>query len=93
MSAILLAGAVLLAETLLGLAMVLAVARLARGPRAQDRVLAFDALHLQATLLLLVLCIDADDRRYFEAALVMGLFGFVGTVAMSKFLLRGEVIE
>jgi multicomponent K+:H+ antiporter subunit F len=44
-------------------------------------------------LLLLTFGIAAGSSLYFEAALVIALLGFVGTVALGKFLLRGEVIE
>ena len=75
------------------LAMTLGLARLMRGPTAQDRVLAQDFLFVVAMLVLLVLAIRYDSAMYFEAALLLALFGFVGSVAMAKFLLRGEVIE
>jgi multicomponent K+:H+ antiporter subunit F len=74
-------------------AMALGLARLLRGPRAQDRVLALDFIYVTALLVLLVLAIRYASSMYFEAALLMALFGFVGSAAMAKFLLRGEVIE
>jgi len=46
-----------------------------------------------AMLLLLVFGIGSGTTLYFEAALAIGLLGFVSTVAMAKFLMRGEVIE
>jgi multicomponent K+:H+ antiporter subunit F len=73
--------------------MMLALARLFRGPRAQDRVVALDFISVVAMLVLLVLAIRYDSSMYFEAALLMALFGFVSSAAMAKFLLRGEVIE
>jgi multicomponent K+:H+ antiporter subunit F len=74
-------------------AMLLALIRLFRGPRAQDRVLAFDALYIAGMLTLLTLGIRARSAVYFDMALLIGLFGFVGSTALAKFLLRGEVIE
>ena len=74
-------------------ALLLAMIRLLRGPRAQDRVLALDMLYLDALLILLVLGIRARATSYFDMALLIALFGFVSTVALAKFLLRGEVIE
>ena len=82
-----------LAELLLGLAMVFALYRLLRGPRAHDRVLALDTLYVDAMLLVLAHGIEAGVTIYFEAALVIGMLGFVSTTALAKFLLRGEVIE
>jgi len=73
--------------------MLLAMLRVLRGPAAQDRVLALDTLYINAMLLLLVLSIRFANTLYFEAALFIALLGFVSSVAMAKFLLRGEVIE
>jgi multicomponent K+:H+ antiporter subunit F len=78
---------------LYALAMALGLARLLRGPRAQDRVLAQDFLFVVARLMMLVVAIRYGSSMYFEGALLLALFGFVGSVGMAKFLLRGEVIE
>ena len=74
-------------------AMALAAWRLLRGPEAPDRVLALDFLYVNGMLVVLVLGIRYSSDMYFEAALLMALFGFVGSAALAKFLLRGEVIE
>ncbi|MDZ5457387.1 K+/H+ antiporter subunit F [Azohydromonas lata] len=71
----------------------IALMRLARGPAAQDRVLALDFMYVVGMLTMLVLAIRYDSSMYFEAAFLMVLFGFVSSVALAKFLLRGEVIE
>jgi multicomponent K+:H+ antiporter subunit F len=73
-------------------AMAIGVMRLFVGPSAQDRVLAMDFVYVVGMLVLLVLAIRYESEMYFEGALVMVLFGFVSSVAMAKFLLRGEVI-
>ena len=78
---------------LLGLAMACATFRILWGPRAQDRVVGFDSLYVNAMLLLLTFGIRSGSTLYFEAALIIALLGFVSTVALAKFLLRGEVIE
>jgi multicomponent K+:H+ antiporter subunit F len=85
--------AVTAAQVLLGVAVMFAVYRLLRGPRAQDRVLALDTLYVNAMLLIITFGVRAGTTLYFEAALVIGMLGFVSTVALAKFLLRGEVIE
>ena len=74
-------------------ASVLVLVRLIRGPRAQDRVFALDLLYFHAMLVLLVLGIQHRSDIYFDAALLIALFGFVSSSAMAKFILRGEVIE
>ncbi|NKX16607.1 K+/H+ antiporter subunit F [Ochrobactrum pseudogrignonense] len=71
-------------------AMGCAVYRLLIGPRAQDRVLATDALYLNALLLLLTFGMRTGSVIYFEAALIISLLGFVATVALAKFLMRGR---
>jgi len=93
MSATLLGGAIILAQVLLTLAMTCAALRLLRGPRAQDRVLALDTLYVGAMLLMLTFGMREASALYFEAALVIGMVGFVATAALAKFLMRGEVIE
>ena len=89
----LLASSVIVAKILLGLAMACSTYRLVCGPRAQDRVLAFDSLYVNAMLLLLTFGIGSGSTLYFEAAMIIALLGFISTVALAKFLLRGEVIE
>lgn len=84
---------VLFAQTCFVIAMVFATIRLVRGPAAQDRVLAFDTLYVNGMLTLLMLGIRSSSTAYFDMALMIAMFGFVGTVALAKFLLRGEVIE
>ena len=81
------------AQILLGFAMACASFRILWGPRAQDRVVGFDSLYVNAMLLLLAFGVGSGSTLYFEAALIVALIGFVSTVALAKFLLRGEVIE
>jgi multicomponent K+:H+ antiporter subunit F len=93
MSTIVLTWWLLVAQGLLTLGMGCAAFRVLRGPRAQDRVVGFDTLSVNAMLLLLTFGIRSGSTLYFEAALVIAVLGFVGTVALAKFLMRGEVIE
>ena len=81
------------AQLCFAFAMLFATLRLVRGPAAQDRVLALDALYVSGLLTLLTLGIRSQTTAYFDMALLIALFGFVGTLALSRFLLRGEVIE
>jgi multicomponent K+:H+ antiporter subunit F len=93
MSGLILTWSIMIAQVLLLAAMACATFRVIRGPRAQDRVLAFDALYIASMLLLITFGIRSATTMYFEAALVIALLGFVSTVALAKFLMRGEVIE
>lgn len=67
--------------------------RLLRGPSLPDRILALDTLYVNALALLVVLGLWLADKVYFEVALLIGLLGFIGTVAISKMLLRGDIVE
>ncbi|HLU14334.1 MAG TPA: K+/H+ antiporter subunit F [Burkholderiaceae bacterium] len=71
----------------------IAMLRLLRGPDITDRVLALDTMYVNGLMLLLALGMKFSVTVYFDIALLLALFGFVGSVAMAKFLLRGEVIE
>lgn len=75
------------------LGMACATVRLVGGPTAQDRVLALDALYINGMLTMLAFGVRSGTGVYFDVALLIALFGFVGSTAMAKFLLRGEVIE
>ena len=81
------AGVMLLA------AMALNVWRLLRGPDATDRVLALDTLYINTVALLVLSALFYGRNLFYEAAILIALLGFVGTVALAKFLLRGDIIE
>ena len=85
--------AIVLAQFLLLLGMSFSIIRMVRGPRTQDRVLALDALYVNAMILLLTIGIRSGSLLYVEAGLIIALLGFAGTFALAKFLMRGEVIE
>lgn len=78
---------------MLGIALLLTLFRLLRGPLLADRILALDTLYIHAIGLLLLLDIWLGRSLYIEAALLIAAFGFVGTVALAKFFTRGKVIE
>jgi len=86
-------GAIVFTLACYVLGMTVALVRLYRGPSAQDRVLAMDLIYTIGMLVMMVLAIRYRSAMYFEAALLISLFGFVSSAAMAKFLLRGEVIE
>lgn len=93
MTADILLWSVFIAQTMLVTAMGCNTYRLIRGPRAQDRVLCLDAMYVNAMLLVLTIGIRTGSAIYFEAALIISILGFVSSVALAKFLMRGEVIE
>ncbi len=86
---------VLLPAVLLVFVLALALAgwRLLRGPSLPDRILALDTLYINALALLVVLGLWWGDAVFFEVALLIALLGFVSTVVLAKFLLRGDIVE
>ncbi len=82
-----------LAFVLLCLALLLNLWRLVKGPSIPDRVLALDTMYINSIALLLLYGLWQGTPLYFEAALLIAMLGFVSTVAICKFLLRGDIIE
>ena len=81
------------AYVLVSLAFLMSFWRLLKGPDEPDRILALDTLYVNTIALLVLLGIDLGSAIYFEAALLIAMMGFVGTVALCKYLLRGDIIE
>lgn len=88
-----LSTALFIALSLVSLALLLSLVRLIQGPSTSDRILALDTLYINTIAVLILLGIHLSSALYFEAALLIAVLGFVGTVALSKYLLRGDVME
>lgn len=76
-----------------GIAMLLALWRLLRGPSIPDRILALDTLNVTAIAQLMLLGMHLGTPVYFEAALVIAMLGFGSTVVLSKYVIRRDIIE
>lgn len=76
-----------------GLAMLMALWRLLRGPTVPDRILALDTLFVAAIAELMLFGMHLRTPIYFEAALIIAMLGFVGTVVLSKYILRRDIVE
>ncbi len=85
--------AIMIAMALIILALVLNIWRVVIGPDVTDRILALDTLYINSIALLLLLGIYMSSSAYFEAALLIAMIGFIGTIALCKYLLRGDIIE
>ncbi|WP_110553591.1 K+/H+ antiporter subunit F [Pseudaestuariivita atlantica] len=72
---------------------ILSMVRLVIGPTPGDRILALDTMVINALGLVIVLGIHQGVRVYFEVALLIAMLGFVSTVALARFILRGDIIE
>lgn len=75
------------------LALILTMWRMLRGPTPTDRVLALDTLYVNTVALVILLGLRLASDLLFEAALVIAMLGFVATVALARFIARGDVME
>jgi multicomponent K+:H+ antiporter subunit F len=76
-----------------GIALAMNLWRLFKGPATADRILALDTMVINVIGLIVLAGIAEGSGTSFEAALLLAMVGFVGTVAYCKFLLRGDIIE
>ena len=86
-------GAVVASMVIVGLAMLMALVRLLRGPTVPDRVLALDTLYVATIAQLILFGMHLGTAVYFEAALIIAMLGFVGTVVLSKYVMRRDIVE
>lgn len=85
--------ALIIAFVLMTIAQLLNLYRLFKGPSLPDRILALDTMYINALALFVLLGIFFDTATYFEAALIIAVMGFISTVATSKYLMRGDIVE
>ena len=76
-----------------GLALLMNLWRIARGPDSADRILALDTMVINVIALLVLYGIQTGTKVYFEASMLVAMVGFVSTVAYCRFILRGDIIE
>jgi len=84
---------VIIAFAALALGQILSMVRLVLGPTQGDRILALDTMVINALGLVILLGIHQGVQIYFEVSLLIAMLGFVSTVALARFLLRGDIIE
>jgi multicomponent K+:H+ antiporter subunit F len=84
---------VLIVFAMIGLSLLLNVWRLLIGPSVPDRILALDTMYINTIALIILYGMSLGTELYFEAALLIAMLGFVSTVAVCKYLLRGDIIE
>ncbi|AZV53545.1 Na(+)/H(+) antiporter subunit F1 [Bacillus pumilus] len=78
---------------ILALSTLLFVIRVIKGPSIPDRVSALDAIGINLIGMTAIVSILLKTTTFFEIILLLGILAFIGTVAFSKFLEKGEVIE
>ncbi|HEY0922817.1 MULTISPECIES: K+/H+ antiporter subunit F [Rheinheimera] len=84
---------IMLVFAMISIALLLNLYRLLRGPSIPDRILALDTMYINSIALIILYGLLMESPLYFEAALLIAMLGFVSTVAVCKFLLRGDIIE
>ncbi|MCD9031714.1 K+/H+ antiporter subunit F [Luteimonas sp. Y-2-2-4F] len=85
--------AIVAGMSVVGLAMLMSLWRLIRGPSAPDRILALDTLYVSTIAELVLFGMHLDTEIYFEAALIIAMLGFFGTVVLSKYVIRRDIVE
>ena len=85
--------AVIFGFACLALALALNLWRLLKGPSVGDRIAALDTMVINVIAVIVLIGIAKANDTYFEAALLLAMVGFVGTVAYCKFMLRGDIVE
>ncbi|MGD9891662.1 MAG: monovalent cation/H+ antiporter complex subunit F [Dehalococcoidia bacterium] len=78
---------------MLTIALLLAFARLARGPSLPDRVVALDLITVITVGFIAAYAIDVEQRVFLDAAIVVALIAFLGTVAFARYVERGAENE
>ena len=86
-------AALQIATVAVGLALLLNGWRLLRGPALGDRIAALDTMVINAIAIIVLIGMLTAGDTYFEAALLLAMVGFVGTIAYCKFVLRGDIVE
>ena len=84
---------IMLVFAMISVALLLNLYRLLRGPSIPDRILALDTMYINSIALIILYGLLMESPLYFEAALLIAMLDFVSTVAVCKFLLRGDIIE
>lgn len=77
----------------LALSIALATFRVLRGPSWGDRITAFDFLTVNLAVLVVVLALETGFLAFLDAALIISILGFLSTVALARYLLRGRVMK
>lgn len=78
---------------LFGIAIAITVFRIILGPSLPDRVLSLDVIGVQIVSSLAIISIILKTRAFLEVILVLAILAFIGTIAFSKHIERGVIIE
>ena len=87
------AGMLKISVILFALTILVAVIRIILGPSLPDRVVALDVIGVNLIATIAVVSVILNTKAFLEAILILGILSFIGTIAFSKFIERGKIVE
>ena len=78
---------------LFSITIAIAVLRIILGPSLPDRVLALDVIGVNLIATIAVVSVMMNTKAFLEVILILGILSFIGTIAFSKFIERGVIVE
>ncbi|WP_313892002.1 Na(+)/H(+) antiporter subunit F1 [Psychrobacillus sp.] len=78
---------------LLALSILIALYRIIKGPSMPDRAVALDMIGVNLISAIAIISIVLKTRAFLEAILILGILAFISTIAISKYIERGVIIE
>lgn len=82
-----------IALALFGLAIAISLYRIIRGPSIPDRIAAMDMIGVNLISGIAVISVLFKTKAFLEVILVLGILAFISTIALTKFIERGVIIE
>lgn len=83
----------LLALALFSVSIALSLYRVIRGPSMPDRAIALDTIGINLLSAIAIVSIVLQTKAYLEAILILGILAFIGTIAFTKYIERGVIVE
>ncbi len=83
----------LLSLALFMVAIALLLYRLVKGPSLPDRAIALDTIGVNLISAIAIISIVLNTKAFLEAILILGILAFIGTIAFSKYIERGVIVE
>ena len=83
----------LLALALFSVSIALSLYRVIRGPSMPDRAIALDTIGINLLSAIAIVSIVLETKAYLEAILILGILAFIGTIAFTKYIERGVIVE
>ncbi|WP_203333810.1 Na(+)/H(+) antiporter subunit F1 [Planococcus beigongshangi] len=75
------------------IAILLALYRIIRGPSMPDRVVALDMIGVNLISAVAVFSVALGTHAFLEVILIVGILAFISTIALARFVERGEIVE